>query len=83
MYEEEKIYFIYNNLCTTINIIILSKTVQFEFPLLHLKYRCLNDPKPGAFLTSSGRVFHILCPEYANDFLYISRFGFGTYRVNI
>ena len=69
MYEKENIYFIYNNLCTLINIIILSKTVQFAFPLLHLKYRCLNDPKLGAFLTSSGREFHILGPEFENDFL--------------
>ena len=28
-----------------------TKTVQFEFPLLHLKHRCLNDTKHGAFLT--------------------------------
>lgn len=37
--------------------------VYTTFLFVHVKYRCLNDPKFGAFLTGSGRVFHILGPE--------------------
>ena len=42
---------------------VRSDIFQFLSACAHLRYRCLNDPKVGAVLTDSGRLFHILGPE--------------------
>ena len=42
---------------------VRSDIFQFLSICADLRYRCLNDPKVGADLTDSGRLFHILGPK--------------------